>query len=141
VKGNNTRIDNESALFTIYYAKNGVNDTNRTTDPPIYSKIIYCTTEFRNGKLKDYDSFRLSTQNYVKDIKEYKTTISEFNPNAPPVEGEWVYQITLRYDPNIIYRTGTDETPDNMYTVIHVYGSGGWSWVAINLIDIVYGTE
>jgi hypothetical protein len=140
VKGNNTNMNNTNVVFRIYYAKNGANDTNRTTDSPIYSKTIYGTTDFKNGRLADYSSAQIG-ESYVKHIKEYKTTISEFNPNAPPVEGEWVYEIALRYDPNVIYRTGTDEKPDNMYTVIHVYGSGGWSYVAINLIDIVYGIE
>jgi hypothetical protein len=141
VKENNTNLNNSSAVFRIYYSKNGVNETNSTI--MIYTKPIYSTSQyFKNGKLTNYDTVSVGSggQNYVKVIKEYKTTISEFNSNVP-IEGEWVYEITLHYDPNIIYRTGTDETPDNMYTVIHVYGSGGWSCVAINLIDIVYGTE
>jgi hypothetical protein len=139
VKGNNTNANNTNVVFRIYYAKNGVNEANKTTDR-IYEKNIYTTNNFKNGKLKNYETV-ISGQNYVKDIKEYKTTISEFNSDAPPTEGEWVYEITLRYDPVIIYSPGTDETPDNVYTVIHVYGTGGYSFVAINLIDIVYGIE
>ena len=137
VKGNNTNVNNTNAVFRMYYAVNGVGESNRTTDF-IYSKPIYTTNNFNNGKLTNYETVS-SGQTYIQNVSEYKTTISEFNSNVPSIEGEWVYELTLRYDPSKMY--GSGHTPDNMFTVIHVYGTGSYSYVSINLIDIVYGIE
>jgi hypothetical protein len=137
VKSNNTDPNNTSAVFRMYYCKNGVDVANKTTDF-IYNKKIYTTNDFRNGKLTSYETV-ISGQNYIQNALEYTTTVSEFNSNFPPVQGQFVYGLTLRYDPAIMY--GVGHNPDNMFTVIHVYGTGGHSFVAIQLIDIVYGVE
>ena len=45
----------------------------------------------------------------------------------------------MKNTPSNVYATG--HNPDNMYTVLHVYGTGSGSFVGINLIDIVYDVE